>query len=50
MQNGKGVTCYGDNVSLEGAHSWQKKKLWINLKGGASVAADYRDVRSMEIS
>ena len=49
IQDGNKVTCYGDNVSLEGNYSWQDKKLWINFKNGAAVSASYNDVISMKI-
>ncbi len=49
IQQGQQVSCYGDNVSLEGGdYSWQEKELWINLKSGASVLAGHREIRAME--
>ncbi|MEF1336144.1 hypothetical protein REH81_05035 [Vibrio rotiferianus] len=49
IQSGRSVTCYGNEVSLEGKYDWQEKKLRINLSNGASYEADGRDVQAMKI-
>jgi hypothetical protein len=49
IKSGKKVTFCGDEVTLEGVSDWQEKKLWINLKNGASYIASWREIKSMDI-
>lgn len=50
IQSGLTVTCYGGPVKVEGVdYAWQTPELRLELANGASIKANYRDVRNMNI-